>query len=115
MSFVKDPSKFPKAAVVKAVKSPQAGYLSQIHARIVGETAVDLGAGRARKEDPIDHAVGIEILKEVGDYIEEGEELFILHTSSQEDFDQAKKRLLGAHKWSETKVDPLPLVYEIIR
>lgn len=115
LSYVKDPSKFPSAAVVDIVPSPQTGFLSQIHARIVGETAVDLGAGRARKEDPVDHAVGIEILKEVGDHISEDEDLFILHASSQSDFDKAKKRLLSAHKWSDNEVEPLPLVYEIIR
>ena len=115
LSYVKDPSKFTAAEVVGVVPSPQTGYLSQIHARIVGETAVDLGAGRARKEDPVDHAVGIEILREVGDHINEGEDLFILHASSQNDFDQAKKRLLSAHKWSEEEIPPLPLVYEIIR
>jgi pyrimidine-nucleoside phosphorylase len=115
VSYVKEPSKFPQAAVINSVPSPQSGYISQIHARIVGETSVDLGAGRAKKEDPIDHTVGIEILKEVGDPIEKGEDLFIIHAASQDDFEQAKKRLLEAHRWSDQPVPALPLVYEIIR
>jgi len=88
--------------------------LSQIHARIVGETSVDLGAGRAKKTDQINHAVGIEILREVGDHLEEGDDLFILHAANQSDFESAKERLIGAHLWSDAPVDRLPLVYEII-
>ncbi len=115
VSYVKDPEKFPRANVIKTVPSPQSGYISQIHARIVGETSVDLGAGRAKKDDPIDHTVGIEILREVGDYIEEGQDLLIIHAKSEDDFEKAKIRLLEAHRWSDQPVPALPLVYEIIR
>ena len=115
VSYVEDPNQFPRAAVIKSVPSPQSGYLSQIHARIVGETSVDLGAGRTKKDDLIDHTVGIEILKEVGDYIEKGQDLFVIHASSEDDFQLAMKRLLDAHRWSDQQVPALPLVYEIIR
>jgi len=114
IAYVEDPAKFPQAAIVKSVPSPQTGYLSQIHARIVGETSVDLGAGRAKKGDQIDHAVGIEILREVGDHIKKGEDLLILHAADQESFERAKDRLLLAHKWSDSPVERLPLVYDII-
>ncbi|NQS91067.1 MAG: thymidine phosphorylase [Chloroflexi bacterium] len=114
VSYLKDPDKFPKAAIIETITSPKTGYLSQIHARIVGETAVDLGAGRAKKDDLINHSVGIEILKEVGDFIQEGENLFVLHAADQKDFDLAKERLLEAHQWSESPVPALPQVYEVI-
>jgi len=115
VSYVEDPDKFPKAQFVEVVPSPVSGYLSQIHARAVGEASVDLGAGRAKKSDQIDHAVGIEILREVGDFLDRGDQLFIIHAASQADFDQAKERLLAAHKWSDSPVERLPLVYDIIR
>jgi len=114
VSYVEDTAKFPQAAVIKSVPSPKSGYLSQIHARIVGETAVDLGAGREKKGDPIDHTVGIEILKEVGDSVEKGQALFVIHASSTAAADQAEKRLLDAHQWSDQPVPALPQVYEII-
>ncbi|RLD08872.1 MAG: thymidine phosphorylase [Chloroflexota bacterium] len=114
VSYVKDPDKFPQAALIKTIPSPESGYLSQIHARIIGETSVDLGAGRAKKGDPINHTVGIEILKEVGDFIKKGQDLFIIHASSLADLEQAEKRLLEAHRWSDQQVPALPLVYEII-
>ena len=114
ISYVEDPAKFPLAKIIQPIKSPKTGYLSQIHARIVGETAVDLGAGRAKKGDLLNYAVGIEILREVGDYINEGDDLFILHAANQADFDLAVKRLINAHQWSDSAVDPLPLVYGIV-
>jgi len=114
IDYVENPEKLPRAEVVKTVKSPETGYLSQIHARIVGETAVDLGAGRQKKGDQINHAVGIEILREVGDRIEKGDDLFIIHAADQESFDRARERLISAHQWSDSTVDPLPLVYDII-
>ncbi len=114
ISYVEDPAKFPLAKIIQPIKSPKTGYLSQIHARIVGETAVDLGAGRAKKGDLLNYAVGIEILREVGDYINEGDDLFILHAANQADFDLAEKRLINAHQWSDSAVDPLPLVYGIV-
>jgi pyrimidine-nucleoside phosphorylase len=114
IDYVEHPDKLPKAPVIKVVKSPETGYLSQINARIVGETAVDLGAGREKKGDQINHAVGIEILREVGDQVKAGDDLFILHAQDQADFDTAQMRLIKAHQWSESPVDPLPLVYDII-
>ncbi len=115
LAYVMKPALFPAAPLIETVPSPQTGYISQIHARIVGETAVDLGAGRSQKDDQIDHRVGIEILREVGDLVTEGEDLFVLHAASQENLDDARERLLTAHQWSEKPVDPLPLVYDIIR
>ena len=114
ITFIEDQEKFPKAAIVQVVRSPKTGYISQIHARIVGEASVDLGAGRAKKDDQIDHAVGIEILREVGDHIKKGEDLFILHAADQNSFEQARDRLLEAHEWSDSPVERLPLVYDII-
>ena len=114
INYVEHPDKLPQAPVIKVVKSPETGYLSQINARVVGETAVGLGAGREKKGDQINHAVGVEILREVGDQIKAGDDLFILHAQDQADFDIALSRLIKAHQWSESHVDPLPLVYDIV-
>src|SRR5512141_1997885 len=84
VSYVDDPSRFPRAEYVEVVKSPRSGYLAQIQARSVGEAAVALGAGRARKSDPIDHAVGFIIQHKVGDQVEKGEPLFTTHPNSEE-------------------------------
>ena len=103
------------SAAVRDCARARAGWLATIHAREIGETAVDMGAGRARKEDPIDHAVGIVIHHKVGDRVENGQPLFTLHARTPESLAAARERLLRAHGWSETKVEPLPLFYGVIR
>jgi pyrimidine-nucleoside phosphorylase len=111
-SYITDPNKLPKARLIETVASPQTGYLSQVHARVIGEASVNLGAGRAKKSDPIDHAVGFEILGKVGDHVEQGQPLFILHANDPQKLQQARSAVLSAHQFSPTPVPPLPLFYE---
>jgi thymidine phosphorylase len=78
----------------------------------VGEAAVELGAGRTKKGDPVDHAVGFIIHKKVGDKVEAGELLFEIHATNETKFEEARKAVLAAHKFSDEFVSPLPLFYE---
>ncbi|HWQ04936.1 MAG TPA: thymidine phosphorylase [Longilinea sp.] len=112
--YVDEPERLPVAPLIETFLAPRAGYLLGINAREVGETSVELGAGRARKEDAIDHAVGIEIHHKVGDHIEAGEPLFTIHANDAVKLAAAKTRLLAAHQWSTEAVQPLPLFYDVI-
>ncbi len=111
VSYVDNPAKLPKAKLIETVNAPMSGNLAQIHARIVGETAVELGAGRAKKEDAVDHAVGIIIHHKVGDSVKEGEPLFTIHANDATLLAQAKEAILKAHTFSDEAVAPLPLFY----
>jgi pyrimidine-nucleoside phosphorylase len=111
VSYIDDPSKFPRAEYIEEVESPQNGYLSQIQARSVGEAAVTLGAGRAKKSDSIDHAVGIVIHHKVGDKVEKGEPLFTVHANNEAKLVEAREAVLAAHSFSADEVAPLPLFY----
>jgi pyrimidine-nucleoside phosphorylase len=111
VSYVDDPSKFPRAEYVEVVESPRNGYLAQIQARSVGEAAVTLGAGRAQKSDPIDHAVGFVIHHKVGDKLEKGERLFTIHANDESKLVEAREAVLAAHSFTSEKVTPLPLFY----
>lgn len=113
VNYIDNLNLLPKAAIIETVCAPQNGYLSQIKARTIGEMAVVLGAGRARKEDSIDHSVGIVVHHKVGDYVEAGQPLFTMH-ANHEDYDEVKQALLAAHVWSQEKVEPLPLFYGIV-
>jgi pyrimidine-nucleoside phosphorylase len=111
VAYIDDPEKFLKAPLIETVAAPRTGFLMGIDAREVGETSVDLGAGRARKSDPIDHAVGIVIHHKVGERVEKGEGLFTIHANSAEKLKAAKERLLAAYGWSSQACPPLPLFY----
>jgi len=114
VAFIESPELLPTAPFVDTVPSPQSGNIAGIHARVVGETVVQLGGGRARKGDLIDRSVGIEVLHNVGDPVEAGEPLFVVHANSQERLTHARAAVLGAHSWSDESVDPLPLFYGVI-
>jgi pyrimidine-nucleoside phosphorylase len=115
VSYVDDPAKLPQANLVEEVVAPQSGYLKGVDARIVGETSVALGAGRAKKGDPIDLAVGILVHHKVGEELEKGEPLFTVHANDQAKLDEARERLLAAHTWSEKPVEPLPHFYGMVK
>jgi pyrimidine-nucleoside phosphorylase len=111
---VDDPSRLPAAPVIETAIAPRAGWLGRVHAGEVGQTSVELGAGRARKGDPINPAVGIEVHHKVGDRVEEGTLLFTIHAADADACAVAKARLLGAVTLSDEPVEPLPLFYEVI-
>jgi pyrimidine-nucleoside phosphorylase len=110
-SFIDHPERLPSAAFKEAVGAPRTGYLSAVDARAVGIAAVALGAGRERKGQPIDHAVGIEIHAKVGDRLTKGDALFTVHASDPERLKSAVADLMEAHTFSARKVEPLPLFY----
>ena len=112
VSYVDDPSKFPRAKFVEVVNAPRSGSISQVHARSVGEASVTLGAGRAKKSDIVDHAVGFVIHKKVGDRVQMGEPLFTIHANDESKLVEAREMVLAAHLFSENAISPLPLFYD---
>ena len=111
-SYVDDVSKFERAKYVEVVNAPRNGFISQVHARIVGEASVALGAGRSKKGDPVDHAVGFVTHKKVGDKVQEGEPLFEIHANDEAKLAEARVEVLSAYRFNDESVPPLPLFYE---
>jgi pyrimidine-nucleoside phosphorylase len=109
---VDDISKFLRAKYIEVVNAPRNGSISQVQARSVGEASVTLGAGRAKKSDAVDHAVGFIIHKKVGDQVQKGEPLFTIHANDEAKLAEAREAVLAAHSFSDTVVPPLPLFYE---
>jgi pyrimidine-nucleoside phosphorylase len=114
VSQIDSPDRLPLAPLVVEVRSPRDGYLSAIHAGEVGLTAQDLGAGRRKKGDPVDHAVGVCVKCKIGDHIKKGQLLFTIYAQNQEAADQATERLNAALGWSDEEVEPLPLFYDTL-
>ncbi len=113
--FIEQTEKLPVAPIISPYYSKEPGYLQMVNARIVGETAVMLGAGRETKEDVIDHSVGIIIWKKVGDFIEAGEKIFEIHARDRSDCDRAIVSLERAIQLSQARVKPLRLFDGVIR
>jgi pyrimidine-nucleoside phosphorylase len=93
----------PVAPVQVAIAAPSAGYVESIDALAVGLSALELGAGRSRKEDRVDHAAGLVIQAPVGAHVRAGDPLVTVHARSTELVDRVVPRLqkawrLGAHE-----------------
>jgi pyrimidine-nucleoside phosphorylase len=111
-AYVDDVSKLPRAKFIENVQSPWTGWLEHVDARVVGEASVSLGAGRSRKTDLIDHAVGIVVHHRVGDRVEQGEPLFTIHANDERRAAEARHQVLSAHAFTDESVPALPLFYE---
>ena len=114
VKYIDQPDLLPKAEFIETTNADKNGFAHWIDARIIGETSVDLGAGRAKKGDPVDHAVGIVVHHKVGDYVISGEPLFTIHANSREKLELAKRLVLKAHRIEDEKCEPFPLFYEIV-
>lgn len=110
-----DLSLLPQAPVTLAVYASQGGYLAEIDARAVGLAAMALGAGRERKGQPIDHAVGIVLSAKVGERVEAGQLLLTIHARDEQSAAACKRQVLEAYRWSSEPVATPPLVYEVLR
>jgi pyrimidine-nucleoside phosphorylase len=111
VSYVDKPELLPRATLIEPVPSPRAGWLAQVDARAIGEAAVALGAGRAKKTDAIDHAVGLVIHNKVGERVEAGTPLFTIHSNDPQRLPDARRHVLAAHIIVDEPTPPLPLFY----
>jgi pyrimidine-nucleoside phosphorylase len=109
-----DPTLLPRAAVVRLVPAPVAGFVREVRAREVAAVAMGLGAGRERKEDPIDHAVGVVCRAKRGDGVERGEPLAEIHARDDATAAAAEVELLAAYEIGE-EPEPRPLVLDVTR
>jgi pyrimidine-nucleoside phosphorylase len=115
VSAIDEPDRLPTASLIETVPAPRSGYLAEINAREIGLTSVDLGAGRDKKDDPIDHAVGLVVHHKVGERVKRGGPLFTVHANDADKLERAIARVLAAHKFSAKPVKPLPLFYKVLK
>ena len=111
------PARLPVAPLIAPLPAPRSGYVARADAREVGFTVVDLGGGRARKEDPVDPAVGVVLTEQgkLGGRVEAGEPLLWVHARTQATLDAALARLAGAYSFSDEPVAAPPVVHRVIR
>ena len=82
-SYLDNLDKFEKAPIIMPIIADRAGYVEKLDARIIGEISVELGVGRKRKEDDVDHRTGIVFNKKVGDRVEKGDILAYVHANNE--------------------------------
>jgi thymidine phosphorylase len=104
----------PRAAHVQTVTAAGPGWLRRLDARAVGVAAWRLGAGRARKEDPVSAAAGVLCLAKPGERVEAGQPVLELRADDESRFARAVTALEGAIEIGEQPPAAGPLVIERI-
>ena len=114
VAMVDDPTRLPHADLQEMVTAKQAGNISQVAADEIARAALALGAGREKKGDVIDPAVGVEVFVNVGDTVREGDVLARIHANDSEKMQAARTHIETAIRYSSKGVEPLPLFYGVI-
>jgi pyrimidine-nucleoside phosphorylase len=111
-----DPSEdvLPRTRVVRTLEAPQAGNVRGLRALPIGIAALELGAGRARKDDEIDHAVGIVCLRKRGDRVERGDPLAEIHARTEEAAGAAADRVLAAYELGESPPEERSILLDLV-
>ena len=114
-SVLNDPAcLYQKAQVIEAV-AERSGWIQQMNAEEIGRASMILGAGRETKDDVIDPAAGIVLLKKTGDQVEKGEGLARMYTNRPEKAAAAAEVLRSSYRIDQSAPQSMPLIFEIIR
>lgn len=113
-SICDDYSLLPKSENSIEIKAEKTGYIKTMNTYKIGAAAVDLGAGRQKKEDDVDHSVGFRILKKQGDFVKENETIAVMDINNMSKSETISKMFLEAVEITEEKTEKEPLIYYYI-
>ena len=112
--IVDDRSLLPQAPVRHEVRAGRHGWLRSVDAAEIGHAAARVGAGRRRKGDEIDLAVGLQFLAEIGDEVEPETLVAVVLANDEAAARKAGQNVQDALSWSEQPVERRPVVHEVV-
>jgi pyrimidine-nucleoside phosphorylase len=104
----------PNATGMREIMAPRAGYVTAIAAEDIGRASTMMGAGRNRKDDAIDPAVGVILEVKIGEKVDSGAVLCRLYYTREEGLEEAAEMVEDAFRISQTKPEPRELILEVI-
>ncbi len=114
IEYIKDIEKFEKAKYIIPVISEKDGFVEELNAEKVGFISVMLGAGRVKKEDSIDKAVGIVLNNKISDKVQKGDILAYIHANDEQKGKEAVEEMKNAYKISEIKVEKEKIILGVV-
>ncbi len=105
------PDRLPAAPVVMEFRSEKRGYIAAIDTEMLGHAVVHLGGGRLKQTDRINPSVGLSQIMRLGEEVDAGTPLLLIHAATQADAQTTIERLAAAHVISENPPDLPPLIY----
>jgi pyrimidine-nucleoside phosphorylase len=113
--IIEEPQRLPQARFHQDVASSLGGFITGTNCEDFGIALAMLGGGREKKEDKIDHGVGLEFHKRIGERVEKGESLATIHYNSDARLTEAKSLITGSYTIGEkAPLHKAPLVRRII-
>jgi pyrimidine-nucleoside phosphorylase len=112
---VDDTSLLPRAPLTVVVRAEQRGFVVDVDPLELALASVELGAGRVRAEQPVDHAVGLVLDAVVGDAVEVGAPLVTIHARDEAAARRIEARVRAAVRLGQASASRGPLVIETIR
>ena len=109
-----DPGALEQAPVRRVVPAPRDGVVTRLGALDVGVAALELGAGRRTKADPVDHAVGVLCFAKRGDTVLEGDDLAEVHARTDETAERAAAAVLAAYEIGDRAPADHGIVLDIV-
>ena len=109
---IENPDKFAKAPYVMSVKAKKSGYIQRVDTEGYGISSLLLGAGRNTKEESIDFSAGIVLKKKTGDYVNEGDEIALMHTSEEKRFAPALEKFYASTIIGDEEPQKRPIVLD---
>lgn len=110
---IRDLSLLPQAKQISEMKAERRGYISGIHSQKLGVLSMEIGAGREKKEDAVNHAVGLKLYKKYGDFVEKGEVLCSVYHDSPLETEWIT-RLQESFEYQEEKPEQKNMIEAII-
>ena len=110
-----DIDKLPTAKFEYEVVSDKEGYIYSMDSKLIGISAMELGAGRTKTTDEIDPSAGLVLYKKTGDYVKKGETIAVMYTNTYDKFSSASKTFLESIVISDKRPDERPLIYKILK
>ncbi len=107
---LEETARLPHAPIVQSVPAPESGFIAEIEPLAIGRAAMRLGAGRARKGDTIDPAVGIVLRATVGERVERGAPLFDIHARDATQAATVRADALAGYRFSAEPAIVPPLI-----
>ena len=114
ISVLENPDLYPASKFRMEIVADESGYFKSVDNYEIGMAALELGAGRATKEDIIDPKAGIIFHPKIGDKIEEGDLICELFTDDKKVLEKVKNRIAESIELSDKKVKKPKLIKEII-
>lgn len=109
-TFIDDPAVLPVGSTKIDIQAASQGWVQTIDALEVGRASVELGAGRQRKEDSIDHSVGVRLMLKQGDPVMPGQTLASVYAAGKTKGQRAAGIIQAAYVISRSRVEPAPVL-----